>query len=1202
MANTCNSNKKQKQKQKQSRKRQKLLDIILSWSLPDILNDHLYKFQVEEVPLTFSSTTHYMNSFIHLLLEETRADLLSHIDAISQAPASPISGLRRISSDNNTELYYQITLNGFKYEATVGDLIVLTEVTPKCIDDLVVSNSYFVTAYVTGLVAQDPTDLIVLLSHDLTELNLFEANKRRPKGFVVYLTNLTTNMRIWQALNPAASMDIMKRTLSFSPIVARDCDKCCTDGENGLIDLKLRQSLDSFKLDTSQEAAVLSCLAARKCCHETTRIKLIWGPPGTGKTKTVASLLFVLLKMKHRTLTCAPTNIAVVGVAKRLLSLINDNDLGCDTYGFGDIVIFGNQERMRINVDHKELLCVFLDNRMDVLGKCLSLWKTYLNDMISLVKDPMKVYQCFIGSNKTKAEIKNTIATKPSSSEIRKEIQVTFEEFALKRFNVLGKNLIDCIRNLYTHLPTSVIPFEFAKKMNRSIDLIQKVVEFVKEIVTKNQSLKTAFDRSVKTSHFMKLRSCKAECSQVLNDLRAASFIPKPMGVGKLKNFCLKNACLIFCTASSSIKLFGEQMAPIKLVLIDEAAQLKECESLIPLQLRGVQNAVLVGDERQLPAMVQSKICEEAKFGRSLFERLVLLGHQKHLLNVQYRMHPSISQFPNSEFYNGQILDGPNVVDKAREKLFLKENMYGSYSFINVDYAQEEHDKNHSTRNMMEVAVIAQMVAKLFKESVSKKQKVTVGCISPYKAQVDAIQAKLGTKYNREANGWSFCVNVRSVDGFQGSEEDVIIFSTVRCNRRGSVGFLSSRERANVALTRARHCLWIVGNKETMLKSGSVWTNLVYDAENRGCMFEAHEDKNVAQFMVNAMIESTSFVFLLKTDSILFKDAKWKVNFTNMFLEGMAGIKSLNVRKQVVSLLVKLSSGWRQAKNKKINSYNDKQGRLNMFEIYNVDGQFHLVWSVDIVYENSVCVQVMKFWDVLLLPQLQQRAKRLESAFGNYTLQMISRCKTKHVERNLTLPMTWPVDPAHDPAFVLTSQLANMSLSNPTRTDQSQFTLAHNISRILLSKFPKTMAGIAELLPKEYGYILLTIVAYCFLNAYMQIQVGKARKKYNVSFPILYATEADSKDFKIYNCVQRGHQNSLELLPMFFILLVLGGLKHPITCSLLGVGYIVCRYFYFTGYASGDPKRRLPIGKYSNLAMLGLVIVNIWFGLSLVLT
>jgi senataxin len=88
------------------------------------------------------------------------------------------------------------------------------------------------------------------------------------------------------------------------------------------------------------------------------------------------------------------------------------------------------------------------------------------------------------------------------------------------------------------------------------------------------------------------------------------------------------------------------------------------------------------------------------------------------------------------------------------------------------------------------------------KESVRTNAKVRVGIISPYKAQVNVIGEKL-KKYNTDCNG-NFSVNVRSVDGFQGAEEDVIVISTVRCNKNGEVGFLSNRQRANVAITRAR--------------------------------------------------------------------------------------------------------------------------------------------------------------------------------------------------------------------------------------------------------------------------------------------------------------------------------------------------------------------------------------------------------------
>ncbi|XVF12230.1 hypothetical protein REPUB_Repub08aG0097400 [Reevesia pubescens] len=138
-----------------------------------------------------------------------------------------------------------------------------------------------------------------------------------------------------------------------------------------------------------------------------------------------------------------------------------------------------------------------------------------------------------------------------------------------------------------------------------------------------------------------------------------------------------------------------------------------------------------------------------------------------------------------------------------------------------------------------------------------------------------------------------------------------------------------------------------------------------------------------------------------------------------------------------------------------------------------------------------------------------------------------------------------------------------------------------------------------EFLGKEYGFVVVVVVLYCFLNMWMAAQVGKARKKYKVYYPTLYALESDNKDAKLFNCVQRGHQNSLEMMPMFFILMVLGGMGHPCICAALGLVYILTRYFYFTGYATGDPNNRLTIGKYGFLALLGLMICTISFGINL---
>ncbi|XP_022141367.1 microsomal glutathione S-transferase 3 [Momordica charantia] len=142
------------------------------------------------------------------------------------------------------------------------------------------------------------------------------------------------------------------------------------------------------------------------------------------------------------------------------------------------------------------------------------------------------------------------------------------------------------------------------------------------------------------------------------------------------------------------------------------------------------------------------------------------------------------------------------------------------------------------------------------------------------------------------------------------------------------------------------------------------------------------------------------------------------------------------------------------------------------------------------------------------------------------------------------------------------------------------------------------MAAI-ELLPAEYGYVVLVLVLYTFLNFWMAGQVGRARKKYKVFYPNLYALESENKDAKLFNCVQRGHQNSLEMMPLFFMLMILGGIRHPCLSASFGVLYVVSRFFYFRGYATGVPENRLTIGKFSFLAVLGLMICTISFGVTL---
>ncbi|DBB06139.1 hypothetical protein WJX82_010962 [Trebouxia sp. C0006] len=126
--------------------------------------------------------------------------------------------------------------------------------------------------------------------------------------------------------------------------------------------------------------------------------------------------------------------------------------------------------------------------------------------------------------------------------------------------------------------------------------------------------------------------------------------------------------------------------------------------------------------------------------------------------------------------------------------------------------------------------------------------------------------------------------------------------------------------------------------------------------------------------------------------------------------------------------------------------------------------------------------------------------------------------------------------------------------------------------------------------PPQYGYVLITLIlSILTIHIFMPITVGKARKKYGVGYPNLYA-EPSNKNANAFNCVQRGHQNSLEGYAMFLSLLLPSGLKYPVAASIFGLIWIAGRILYFQGYSSGDPKARLR-GNWGHIGELGLLVL-----------
>ncbi|PIA63252.1 hypothetical protein AQUCO_00200936v1 [Aquilegia coerulea] len=977
--------------------------------------------------------------------------MFSSMELLYQAPTCAILSVEESKGyESSKNLLYDVIFGTPEdekkkrdtYVPQKWDLIALTNVRPKCIDDLNRPPRFYLLAIVArGDDEDSPLFPQILTAKPITVVEVEGDHEKREPLFATFLINITTNLRIWDALKGGLNMNIIKEVLHADSTVGDKCSDCSSQ-EIDVIGQEVHADLHSSSLNDSQITAVLSSLELSQCTHRSS-LKIIWGPPGTGKTKTIGTLLWTLLKMKCRTLTCAPTNIAVLEVASRLLQLV-ENSVQQDSYGLGDIVLFGNKDRMKMD-DHEDLLDIFLQYRVERLAECfvpLTGWRYQLNSMISLLEDPTSEYQLYMEEERRKKEQDDEREKKKKEvrkNEKRKQKKkgklietmiiedegdnscdnvLTMWEFTRKRFDCIEWNLKHCVRIFCTHLSTSFLLIEVVGKMNRALNLLQSLKTSLHGDTFSNKDLENVFicsedSKQTACESSSSLRKRIQECLEVLKFIKENFSVPNLSCKYMIGSFCLKEARLIFCTASSSTKLNVGK--PIDLVVIDEAAQLKECESLIPLQLPWVRHAILIGDECQLPAMVMSKISEKAGFGRSLFERLVSLGHRKHLLNIQYRMHPSISLFPNTEFYKKKISDAHNVKDESYRKYLLQGNMYGCYSFINIPYGKDEFDDRHSQRNMAEVYVASEIVAKLYQASVDSGQMVSVGVISPYKAQVFALQEKLGDRY--ATHGSNFSVSVRSVDGFQGGEEDVIIISTVRSNGNGSVGFLSNRQRTNVALTRARYCLWILGNGLTLSNSNSVWKKLALDAQNRGCYFDVDEDEALTNKLKESMIKLDQLEDLLNMNSILFRSARWKVIFCNEFFKSLAQNKKLITRRKLVSLLIKLSSGWRAPPHKKGNLNINDGTSSQLLEQYKVHGLLNLLWTKDVIKEGSQLIQVLKFWDILPKSEIPNLAKHLDVIFGSYTVDNMNRMKLKCLEGNLEVPMSWEMEP--DVAFKL---------------------------------------------------------------------------------------------------------------------------------------------------------------------------------------
>ncbi|KAJ2597235.1 ATP-dependent RNA helicase, partial [Coemansia sp. RSA 1804] len=301
----------------------------------------------------------------------------------------------------------------------------------------------------------------------------------------------------------------------------------------------------------------------------------------------------------------------------------------------------------------------------------------------------------------------------------------------------------------------------------------------------------------------------------------------------------LKHADVILCTCAGA----GDKRLSkfqFRTVLIDESTQASEPESLIPLVM-GARQVVLIGDHQQLGPVIVSKTAANAGLSQSLFERLVLLGLRPHRLVVQYRMHPCLSEFPSNFFYEGSLQNGVTAQERTRSGIgFPWPNLDKPMMLLACGGAEEIASSGTSYINRVEASACEKIVTCMLKASLKPEQ---IGVITPYEGQRSWIVHHM-SQTGSLADDLYKEVEVASVDAFQGREKDYIIVSCVRNNDHHGIGFLSDPRRLNVALTRAKYGIIVLGSPRALSRN-PLWHELLSYYKSHNVLVEGQLDNLV---------------------------------------------------------------------------------------------------------------------------------------------------------------------------------------------------------------------------------------------------------------------------------------------------------------------------------------------------------------------
>ncbi|KAL6846836.1 hypothetical protein ACP4OV_024284 [Aristida adscensionis] len=822
----------------------------------------LKKATLKEIPVCFESQAQYVEIFQPLVLEEFKAQLQHAY--VETPPDDMVCGCISILSVERVDEFIIVRgrpdSESIKFKGCAeNDLILLTKDPLKNSEQLV---------HVLGKVERRETDkkksLIFVIKFFLSNDNI-RLNKvkrllvERSKWFLNRVMSMTPQIREFSALSSLNDIPVL-------PAILNPVSRAASYHESGKVYLDklahpMRKVLKSSYNDSQLQAVSVAIGSASSKTEFD--LSLIQGPPGTGKTRTIVAIVSALLCLHTGNSHKLQINDCMdcSGYIKPRAKI---SESAAVTRAWQDaalakqLIMDSQRENPRMTErlpKGRALICAQSNAAVDELVSRLSeglygadgkLYRPYIvrvgnaktvhSNSMPFFIDTL-VEQRLSDELKTNNDGKNPPET-DSSIELRAKLEnlvdrIRYYESRRKLIEAdNGENGppvpdVDEIDEVSDDSLGGKLNFLYTQKRKVSAELATAHAR-EKKIADENRFLKHKVRKSI-----------LGEAEIIVTTLSGCG--------GDIYGVCSENA------SSNKYGNFSEH-ALFDVVVIDEAAQALEPATLIPLQLlksRGTK-CIMVGDPKQLPATVMSGLASKFLYECSMFERLQRAGYPVIMLTKQYRMHPEISRFPSLHFYENKLLDGATMAEKSAP--FHDHDYLGPYMFFDIADGREQCGRNAATQslcNEFEADAALQILTLLKNRYPSEFSSRKIGIITPYRSQLSLLRSRFTSNFGPEIAAE---MEINTVDGFQGREVDILVLSTVRASvssvdrqhtgEARSIGFVADVRRMNVALTRARLSLWILGNART-LQTNSHWDSLVHNAKERNVFVSVKRPYNL---------------------------------------------------------------------------------------------------------------------------------------------------------------------------------------------------------------------------------------------------------------------------------------------------------------------------------------------------------------------